>query len=92
MHESALDTGNPGTMSSRSMIVNELKQRVERREYQVDCRAVAEAFIANQKRCWYPATERLPVRSRSLRPAGPSTTRPNGSSDGRLSGPHAHSS
>ncbi len=92
MHEPAADAGNSQTMSSRSMIVNELKQRVERREYQVDCGAVAEAFIARQTRCWYPATDRSPVRSRSASPGGPSTTRPMRVTDLRVSGPQAQSS
>ena len=93
MHEAGLDAGNCRTMpSSRRMKMNEIKQRIQRREYDVDCGAVAEAFLARQKRCWYPATDRSPVRSRSTRPGGPSTTRPNGRSDGNPSGPHAHSS
>ena len=92
MHDQAVDTGNSWTMSSRSMIMNELKQRVERREYQVDCDAVAEAFIARQTRCWYPASDRSPVRSRSTSPSGPSTTRPMRVMDMRVPGPQAQSS
>ena len=83
-------TGNLEPMSSRRMLVNELKGRVERREYSVDCRAVAEAFIA-QTGCWYPTTERVPVRSRMTRPGSPMATRPT-RMNGSAGGPAAHSS
>lgn len=78
MHDSTLDAGNLATMSSRRMRVTELKQRVQRREYAVDCRAVAEALIARQMRCWNPSSARGPVRSHSTSPGSPSATRPTG--------------
>ena len=92
MHEVALDTGKSLTMPSRRMIMNDLKQQVQRSAYQVDCGAVAEAFIARHRRCWYPATDRTPDRSRSTSPGSPSTTRPNGRSEGMPAGPQAQSS
>lgn len=92
MHEVGLDLGNSLTMPSRSMIMNDLKQQVQRSAYQVDCGAVAEAFIARQRRCWYPATDRMPEPSRSTSAGSPSTTRPNGRSAGMPAGPHAQSS
>ena len=92
MHEVGPTAGNSQTMPSRRMIVNELKMRVQRRDYQVDCGAVAEAFLARQTRCWYPATDRAPLRSRSSSPAGPSTTRPKNPFKGMPAGPHTHSS
>ena len=87
-----MDAGNPGTMPSREMIVNELKTKVRHRAYEIDCNAVAEAFLARQTRCWYPASLRGPDASASTSPAGPSTTRPNTDSPGRPAGPQAHSS
>ena len=92
MHESGLDTGNTGPMSSRSMIVNELKSRVERRQYHVDCAAVAEAFLARQTECWNPDRDRSPDRSWRASPGGPPVTRPMRVTDLRVSGPQAHSS
>ena len=92
MHESGLDAGNTGSMPSRKMIVNDLKSRVERRQYHVDCAAVAEAFLARQTECWNPDSDRSPDRSRRASPGGPSTTRPMRVIDLRVSGPHAQSS
>ena len=84
--------GTHPMMSARRMKVNELKQQVQHRQYEVDCGAVAEAFLARHTPCWYPAIDTGPVRSRSTRPGGPGTTRPNARSDGRSGGPHAQSS
>ena len=92
MHVFGLDTGNTGPMPSRRMIVNDLKKRVSRDEYTVDCTAVAEAFLARHSRCSNPDSERSPLRSRSTSPAGPSVTTPTMRIKGRFSGPHAASS
>jgi len=88
----AAGRGTRSMMSARRMNVNELRQKVQHRQYEIDCGAVAEAFLARHTECWYPAIDRGPVRSRSTRPGGPATTRPNARSDGRSAGPHAQSS
>ncbi len=71
--------------------MQDLKRRVQRQEYAVDCGLVAEAFLARHSSCWNPATVRTPVLSVSVRPGVPSRTRPTGTA-GRLGGPQAHSS
>ena len=70
----------------------ELKRRVERQEYAIDPQAVAEAFLARQRRCSKPATARSPVLSLILRPdLRVLLTSPTWCS-GSDGGPQAHSS
>ena len=87
-----LGTGTPRTMQSRNMMVQDLKTRVARAEYHVDCRAVAEAFLARHSRCWKPASLRSPRPSVSTSSEGPRTIRPTRDSDGSSAGPQASSS
>ena len=44
----------------RQMLVKELKERVARHAYDVDCRAVAEAFLARHARCSNPLSDTSP--------------------------------
>ena len=73
------------------MLVKELKDRVARAEYDVDCRAVAEALIARQARCSYPLSLTAPWGPLNVTPAGPRFTRPT-TDPGNPSGPAASSS
>ncbi len=66
----------------RQMMVKELKERVARGRYAVDCDAVATAFLARQTRCSNPLTAASPDELDHLIPAGPRITRPTGSSRG----------
>ena len=75
----------------RQMLVRELKDRVARDQYEIDCRAVAEALISRQARCSNPLSSTWPRASLSVIPAGPRITRPTGV-NGRLAGPDASSS
>ena len=86
------DLGTPRTMQSRSMVVQDLKMRVARAEYEVDCRAVAEAFLARHSRCWNPAIRRVPRPSASTRSGVPPVTRPTTDVEAEGSGPHTSSS
>ena len=56
--------------------MNDLKRRVARSDYAIDCGAVAEAFLAAHNRCWYPVSRRSPAASEVDRPGGPSMMRP----------------
>lgn len=87
----ALDAGTPRTMPSRRMLVIDLKSRVERQEYAVDCSLVAEAFLARHSVCWNASRVRTPVLSVSTRPGVPARTRPTGR-NGRPAGPQEQSS
>jgi hypothetical protein len=87
-----LDARALRSMSSRTMLVNDLKRRVSAHEYVVDCGAVAEAFLARQARCSYPESARSPWASESTSPAGPSLTRPTTDVDGSPGGPQTSSS
>ena len=87
-----LDPGTPRTMQSRSMVVQDLKMRVARAEYEVDCRAVAEAFIARHSRCWKPAIRRVPRPPASTSSGAPPLIRPTTDVEGEGSGPHTSSS
>ena len=73
------------------MLVKELKARVARSEYDVDCRAVAEALLARQARCSNPFSLLSPWPALSEIPAGPRITRPTGA-NGSPGGPQASSS
>jgi len=73
------------------MLVKELKDRVSRSEYDVDCRAVAEALIARQARCSNPLSLAGPSGPLNVMPAGPRFTRPTGE-PGSPAGPDASSS
>jgi hypothetical protein len=75
----------------RVMLVHELKERVARSAYVVDCGAVADALLARQARCSNPLSVTSPWDDLSEMPAGPRITRPTGSS-GRSAGPDAKSS
>ena len=72
--------------------MTDLKNRVARDEYDIDCGLVAEAFLARHSVCWNPAGVRTPVMSLSSIPGVPARTRPTGSRPGRPGGPQAHSS
>ncbi len=74
------------------MLVSELKRKVARHEYDVDCRAVAEAFIVRHARCSQPFNVASPWASLSAMPAGPRITRPIGRAPGSPGGPQASSS
>ena len=76
------------------MMVRELKERVARGRYDVDCDAVAAAFLARQSRWPNPLSVCSPVELDSLIPAGPRITRPTGSRPGMSdpAGPDAQSS
>ena len=84
------EVGNPPPMD-RQMLVKELKDRVARREYDVDCRAVAEALLARHAPCSNPRSATSPWASLSAIPAGPRITRPT-DANGRSLGPDASSS
>ncbi len=75
----------------RQMLVEELKDRVARHEYVVDCRAVAEAMLARQARCSYPLSLTSPRASLNTTPDGPRITRPIGT-NGSSSPPAASNS
>ena len=87
-----LARGTPWTMPSRRMLMQELRDRVARQEYDVDCGLVAEAFLARHSVCWNPSGVRAPVMSLSSIPGVPARTRPTGRRPGRSGGPQAHSS
>jgi hypothetical protein len=76
----------------RQMIVRELKERVALGRYDVDCDAVAAAFLARQRRCENPLTVCSPVELERVIPAGPRITRPTGSSPVMPGGDDAASS
>jgi hypothetical protein len=75
----------------QQMIVRDLKERVADGRYDVDCDAVAAAFLARQTRCVNALTASSPDELDSLKPAGPRITRPTGVS-ASPGGPEAHSS
>ena len=66
------------TPMERRMLVKELKARVAREEYDVDCRAVAEAILLRHARCSQPLSLAPPL---NVIPAGPRFTRPTGRPD-----------
>jgi hypothetical protein len=80
------------TMTVRTMLVKNLKSRVERHEYRIDPQAVAEALLVRHARCWYPASVVSPWAPSSASPAGPFVTRPIRVTDARPGGPHTRSS
>ena len=73
------------------MLVKELKERVAREAYDVDCRAVAEALLARQARCSNPLSLDAPWGPLNVIPAGLRFTRPT-DDPGSPSGPEASSS
>jgi hypothetical protein len=76
------------------MLVRELKERVAREEYAVDCRAVAEAILSRQARCSNPLSLASPWGPLNVTPAGwpgPRFTRPTTKPDSPA-GPDASSS
>ena len=79
-------------MTSRTMLLDDLKDRVARRAYAVDPHAVAEAFLARHRRCSNPASDRSPDASRSATPGRPPDTVPTAWVDGSDAGPHTSSS
>ena len=85
-----LDRGKIRSMD-RDMMVRELKDRVAGGRYDVNCDAVAAAFIARQVRCSNPTADCSPWDVESLIPAGPRITRPTGT-NGNPDGPQAHNS
>lgn len=88
-----LDVRNLRTMVSRTMLVHDLKARVARHEYDVNCHAVAEALLARHRRCSNPASVRSPRASASVTPATPPDTIPTWLTDGSApGGPHTSSS
>ena len=75
------------------MVVKELKDRIAREEYAVDCRAVAEALLARHARCSNPLSGTSPWASLNTMPAGPRITRPTGTNGiPGSAGPQASSS
>ena len=79
MHEHA-SAGNRTSMD-RGMLVKELKARVAREEYDVDCRAVAEALLMRHARCSNPLSPTSPFGPLNVSAAGPRFTRPTGNPD-----------
>ena len=79
MHRRA-SAGNRASME-RGMLVNELKARVAREEYEVDCRAVAEALLVRHARCSHPFSVTTPSGPVKVTPAGPRFTRPTANPD-----------
>lgn len=73
------------------MLASDLKSRLERHEYRVDCHAVAEAFLARHSRCWNPLSARPPRPSGKTTSLGPSVTVPIRLVDG-IGGPQTSSS
>ena len=71
-HRDALD-------SSRGMRLQEIKQRVQSADYDVDPALVAEAMLRHalsQRRCWKPRTSCATPADSSSAFAGPSSTVP----------------
>ena len=62
--------------ASRTMLVDDLKSRVERHQYRVDCDAVAQAFLARHSRWRNPVSGPRPSANRTE--ALPEFTRPMG--------------
>jgi Anti-sigma-28 factor, FlgM len=87
-----LDDTEPRPMPSRTMLIDELRSRVERREYDVDPGAVAEAMLARHARWSNPASRCLPVAPARTSSGRPGTTRPTWLTDGRPGGPQTSSS
>ena len=76
--------------ASRTMLVDDLKQRVEQRKYRVDCNAVAEAFLARHSRWEKPLSGPRPSGNRT--DELPEFTRPTGVVPGNGSGEQTSSS
>ncbi len=72
--------GEPAPFDSAlAMRTQELKARIERAEYVVDPRAVADAMLRraiSQRRCWNPATDRRTPSHHSATPGSPAATVP----------------
>jgi len=76
--------------ASRIMLVEDLKSRVERHEYRVDCDAVAQAFLARHSRWRNPLSGPRPSGNRT--DGGPESTRPTGVVPGNGAGEQTSSS
>lgn len=72
------------------MLVADLKRRLERHEYRVDCDAVAEAFLARHSRWEKPLSGPRPSGNRTEEL--PEFTRPTGVVAGSDAGPQTSSS
>ena len=84
--------GARGRCRPGPMLAPDLKSRVERHQYCVDCHAVAEAFLARHSRCWNPVSVRPPRPSGKTTSPAPAVTDPTRRTDGIPGGPQINSS